>query len=73
MDVNRDLPGLAVLGSRQLEETLEGCPQAALRLFRGWQGTLTQSSVTVFSSSLHRKQPGPHMDVWFRESREPLP
>ena len=32
MDVNRDLPGLAVLGSQQLEETLEGCHQAVSRL-----------------------------------------
>jgi hypothetical protein len=32
MDVNRDLPGLAELGSQQLEETLGGCPQDVSRL-----------------------------------------
>jgi hypothetical protein len=46
-----------------------GFQQAVSRL----AGTLTQSSVTVFSDWFHRKRPCPLMDVWFRELRESLP
>src|SRR5579871_374403 len=68
MDVDRDLPGLAGAGSQQLEETLEGYPQAVSRL-AGNPNSIFGEEVFLVKEKL----PRPQMDVWFREPRESPP
>jgi hypothetical protein len=59
----RRLPGPAVSRLSEGDRT----PQALYELFRDWQRTQTQSSVTAPRSL--RQQ----MDVWFCRAQEPMP
>jgi hypothetical protein len=59
----RRLPGPAFCRLSERDQTLE----ALYELFRDWQRTHTQSSVTALRSL--RQQ----MDVWFCRAQEPMP
>jgi hypothetical protein len=59
----RRLPGPAFCRLSEGDQT----PEALYELFRDWQRTQTQSSVTALRSL--RQQ----MDVWFCRAQEPMP
>ena len=59
----RRLPGPAFCRLSEGDQT----PEALYELFRDWQRTHTQSSVTALRSL--RQQ----MDVWFCRAQEPMP
>jgi hypothetical protein len=59
----RRLPGPAFCRPSEGDQT----PEALYELFRDWQRTHTQSSVTALRSL--RQQ----MDVWFFRAQEPMP
>ena len=59
----RRLPGPAFCRLSEGDQS----PEALYELFRDWQRTQTQSSVTALRS------PRQQMDVWFCRAQEPMP